>query len=426
MSFFQTSALLLTLAALAAFINVRWVKLPQTIGLMAIAMVGSLTLLLLGELGLVPLRTFAAFVSGIDFGDVLLHGMLSFLLFAGALHVDFGDLRRERFPVAILSTLGVVIATFVTGVLFWYGMALIGLHVSFLTALLFGALISPTDPIAVLGIIKKVGAPKRIETKIAGESLFNDGIGVVVFLTILGIATGQSETSPSGVGLLLLKEAAGGALAGLVLGWIVYLMLKAVDAYQVEVLLTLALVTGGYALAEALHVSAPIAMVVSGLFIGNRGRVFAMSDQTRERLDSFWELIDEILNAVLFMLIGLELIVIALHPSYLAAGLIAILVSLFGRVVSVGLPIGAMRFRQKFMRGTVRILTWGGLRGGISIALALSLPPSPERDIIIAATYMVVVFSVLVQGLTFGKVMKRFVEKAGTVGKATVKADGDS
>jgi CPA1 family monovalent cation:H+ antiporter len=406
MTLFQTSALLLTLAALAAFINVRWIKLPQTIGLMAIAMVGSLLLLVLGELGLVPLRTFAAFVSGIDFGDVLLHGMLSFLLFAGALHVDFGDLRRERLPVAILSTLGVVIATFVTGILFWYGMSLIGLRISFLTALLFGALISPTDPIAVLGIIKKVGAPKRLETKIAGESLFNDGIGVVVFLTILGIATGQSQASPSGVGLLLFKEAIGGAILGLALGWGVYLMLKAVDAYQVEILLTLALVTGGYALAEALHVSAPITMVVSGLFIGNRGRVFAMSDQTRERLDSFWELIDEILNAVLFILIGLELIVIALHPSYLVAGLVAILVSLFGRVISVGLPIWALGFKQKFMPGTVRILTWGGLRGGISIALALSLPPGPERDIVIAATYLVVVFSVLVQGLTFGKVMK--------------------
>ncbi len=411
MTLFQTSALLLSLSALAAFINTRWVKLPPTIGLMAIALVGSIALLALGELGLVPLRTFATFVSGIDFGDILLHGMLSFLLFAGALHVDFGDLRRERLPVAILSTLGVVIATFVTGVLFWWGAGLIGLPVSFLTALLFGALISPTDPIAVLGIIKKVGAPKRLETKIAGESLFNDGIGVVVFLTILGVATGHEQASPTGVGLLLLKEAVGGAIIGLSLGLAVYVMLKSVDAYQVEILLTLALVTGGYALAEALHVSAPITMVVSGLFIGNRGREFAMSDQTRERLDAFWELIDEILNAVLFMLIGLELIVIALHPSYFLAGIIAIVVSLIGRIISVGLPIWIMRFRRKFMRGTIRILTWGGLRGGISIALALSLPPGSERDVIIAATYLVVVFSVLVQGLTFGRVMKALTQE---------------
>jgi CPA1 family monovalent cation:H+ antiporter len=407
MTLFQTLALLISLAALAAFINVRWIKLPQTIGLMAIALVGSMILLLLGELGIVPVRTVATFISRVDFGEILLHGLLSFLLFAGALHVNFNDLRRERFPVAVLSTIGVVIATFVTGTLFWWGANLIGLEISYLTALLFGALISPTDPIAVLGIIKKVGAPKRLETQIAGESLFNDGIGVVVFLTILGVSSGQSQATPSAIGFLLLKEALGGALVGLALGWLVYLMLKSVDAYQVEILLTLALVTGGYVLAEALHVSAPITMVMAGLVIGNRGRDFAMSDKTRERLDAFWELIDEILNAVLFMLIGLELIVVALRPAYFVAGLIAIVVALVGRIISVSLPIGVMRLRQPFMRGTIRILTWGGLRGGISIALALSLPPSPDRDAIIAATYLVVVFSILVQGLTFGRVMRR-------------------
>lgn len=407
MTLFQTLALLISLAALAAFINVRWIKLPQTIGLMAIALVGSMILLLLGELGIVPVRTVATFISRVDFGEILLHGLLSFLLFAGALHVNFNDLRRERLPVAVLSTIGVVIATFVTGTLFWWCTGLIGLDISYLTALLFGALISPTDPIAVLGIIKKVGAPKRLETQIAGESLFNDGIGVVVFLTILGVAEGPGRTGISDIGLLLLKEAFGGALMGLALGWIAYLMLKTVDAYQVEILLTLALVTGGYALAEAIHVSAPITMVVAGLVIGNRGRDFAMSDKTRERLDAFWELIDEMLNAVLFMLIGLELIVVALRPAYFVAGLIAIVVALVGRIISVGLPIGVMRLRQPFMRGTIRILTWGGLRGGISIALALSLPPSPDRDAIIAATYVVVVFSILVQGLTFGRVMRR-------------------
>lgn len=407
MTLFQTLALLISLAALAAFINVRWIKLPQTIGLMAIALVGSMILLLLGELGIVPVRTVATFISRVDFGEILLHGLLSFLLFAGALHVNFNDLRRERLPVAVLSTIGVVIATFVTGTLFWWCTGLIGLDISYLTALLFGALISPTDPIAVLGIIKKVGAPKRLETQIAGESLFNDGIGVVVFLTILGVAEGPGRTGISDIGLLLLKEAFGGALMGLALGWLAYLMLKTVDAYQVEILLTLALVTGGYALAEAIHVSAPITMVVAGLVIGNRGRDFAMSDKTRERLDAFWELIDEMLNAVLFMLIGLELIVVALRPAYFVAGLIAIVVALVGRIISVGLPIGVMRLRQPFMRGTIRILTWGGLRGGISIALALSLPPSPDRDAIIAATYVVVVFSILVQGLTFGRVMRR-------------------
>ncbi len=346
------------------------------------------------------------FVSQIDFEEVLLHGMLSFLLFAGALHVNFDDLRRERFPVAVLSTIGVVIATFVIGGLFWIGAGAVGLQLSFLNALLFGALISPTDPIAVLGIIKQVGAPKRLETQISGESLFNDGIGVVVFLTVLGISTGQSASDPQSVAFLLIKEAGGGAVLGLVVGWGVYLMLKSVNAYQVEILLTLALVTGGYALAEAIHVSAPIAMVVSGLLIGNRGRAFAMSDQTRERLDAFWELIDEILNAVLFMLIGLELVVLTLQPSYFVAGMIAIAVSLLGRLISVGLPISFLGIRKPFPKGTIWILTWGGLRGGISIPLALSLPISTERDIVIAATYVVVVFSILVQGLTLGPLIQ--------------------
>jgi CPA1 family monovalent cation:H+ antiporter len=407
MTLFQISALLLTLAAAAAFINVRWIKLPPTIGLMVISLVGSLIVLILGETGIIPVRALVPFVSQIDFEEVLLHGMLSFLLFAGALHVNFDDLRRERLPVAVLSTIGVVIATFVIGGLFWVGAAVVGLQLSFLNALLFGALISPTDPIAVLGIIKQVGAPKRLETQISGESLFNDGIGVVVFLTVLGISTGHSASDPQSVALLLVKEAGGGALLGLVVGWGVYLMLKSVNAYQVEILLTLALVTGGYALAEAIHVSAPIAMVVAGLLIGNRGRAFAMSNQTRERLDSFWELIDEILNAVLFMLIGLELVVITLQPSYFVAGLIAIAVSLLGRLISVGLPIGFIGLRKPFPNGTIWILTWGGLRGGISIALALSLPISPERDIVIAATYVVVVFSILVQGLTLGPLIQR-------------------
>jgi CPA1 family monovalent cation:H+ antiporter len=407
MTLFQISSLLLTLAAAAAFINVRWIKLPPTIGLMVISLVGSLIVLILGETGIIPVRALVPFVSQIDFEEVLLHGMLSFLLFAGALHVNFDDLRRERLPVAVLSTIGVVIATFVIGGLFWVGAAVVGLQLSFLNALLFGALISPTDPIAVLGIIKQVGAPKRLETQISGESLFNDGIGVVVFLTVLGISTGHSASDPQSVALLLVKEAGGGALLGLVVGWGVYLMLKSVNAYQVEILLTLALVTGGYALAEAIHVSAPIAMVVAGLLIGNRGRAFAMSNQTRERLDSFWELIDEILNAVLFMLIGLELVVITLQPSYFVAGLIAIAVSLLGRLISVGLPIGFIGLRKPFPNGTIWILTWGGLRGGISIALALSLPISPERDIVIAATYVVVVFSILVQGLTLGPLIQR-------------------
>lgn len=413
MSAYHTIAILLTLAALAAYVNIRWIRLPTTIGLMAISLVMSVALLALGEMGLVPLRTFAAFVSAIDFGDVLLHGMLGFLLFAGALHVHVEDLRLAKYPVGVLSTIGVVLSTFVTGTLFYSASKALGLSLTYLEALLFGALIAPTDPIAVLGIVKKVGAPKTLETKIAGESLFNDGVGVVVFLTLLGVYLQPESLSAVGVAKLFVQEALGGAALGLMTAWAACVMLKTVDAYQVEVLITLALVTGTYALAEALHLSAPIAVVVAGLFIGNRGRIKAMSDETRVRLDVFWELIDEILNAVLFFLIGLELIVIALQPAYFVVGLLATVASLIGRAAGVGLTITTLRFKQWLPPGTIRILTWSGLRGGISIALALALPPSPARDVIVAATYVVVVFSILVQGLTVGRLVAYFVAAQG-------------
>jgi CPA1 family monovalent cation:H+ antiporter len=328
-------------------------------------------------------------------------------LFAGALHVDLDSLRDVKFPVGAFATIGLVVATFVTGWLFWQAASWIGFDIPFVTALLFGALIAPTDPIAVMGILKKVGAPKSLEIKITGESLFNDGVAVVVFMTILAVATGKSSPDPAEIGLLFLKEAVGGIVVGLVLGWIVYRMLRSVDAYQVEVLLTLALVSGGYALAEVLHVSAPIAMVAAGLLIGNHGRSFAMSDRTRDHLDTFWELIDEFLNAILFMLIGMEIIVLALDLPLVLAGLLAIGCVLIGRFVSVGLTVRVMALRRQFSPGVVRILTWGGLRGGISIALALSLPASAERDLIVTATYIVVIFSVLVQGLTVGSLIRR-------------------
>jgi CPA1 family monovalent cation:H+ antiporter len=410
MTFFQTTALLLTLAAGAAFINARWIKLPRTIGLMAISLVGSMIVLLAGSLGVIPIHVVSDFVGSIDFELLLLHAMLAYLLFAGALHVEIGDLKQERLAVVALSTIGILIATFISGTLFWWVANAFGVTLSFVNALLFGALISPTDPIAVLGIIKKVNAPKRIETKIAGESLFNDGVGVVVFLTILSVANGKSQPEFSTLSLLLFKEAAGGAFLGFILGWVVIHMLKAVDEYQVEILVTLALATGGYVLAEALHVSAPITMVVSGLLIGNRGREIAMSENTRERLDGFWELVDEVLNSVLFLLIGLELIVITLHPVLLLIGVFAIAVALLGRIVSVAIPINLIGLRKPFLRGTTLLLTWGGLRGGISIALALSLPVSNQRNLIVTATYVVVVFSILVQGLTFGPALRRFLK----------------
>jgi len=406
MNIFHTIGLLITLAALAAYVNHKVFRLPPTIGLMTISLATSLGFVLLGLLGFAPVKDVADFVSSLHFSEVLLHGMLAFLLFAGALHVDLESLRDVKFPVAAFATIGLLVATFVTGWLFWQAVSWIGFEIPFVAALLFGALIAPTDPIAVMGILKKVGAPRSLEIKITGESLFNDGVAVVVFMTILAVATGRSSPDPGDIALLFLKEAAGGIVVGLILGWIVYRMLRSVDAYQVEVLLTLALVSGGYALAEVLHVSAPIAMVAAGLLIGNHGRAFAMSDRTRDHLDTFWELIDEFLNAILFMLIGMEIIVLALEFSLVLAGLLAIVCVLVGRFVSVGLTVRVMALRRQFSPGVVRVLTWGGLRGGISIALALSLPASAERDLILTATYIVVIFSVLVQGLTVGSLIK--------------------
>jgi CPA1 family monovalent cation:H+ antiporter len=407
MTLFQTTAAVLTLAALANYLNHRFVRLPATMGLMVVGLMLSLGFVLLGKTGIIDVTHAANFVRSIDFSETLLHGMLAFLLFAGALHVNLSDLASQKLPVAVLSTVGVVIATFVTGGLFWAGAQALGMGLPFIYALLFGALISPTDPIAVLGILKQAGAPKSLEIKITGESLFNDGIGVVIFLTILGIAVSGSTPEPREIGVFLLEEAAGGFGVGLALGWAVYRLLRSVDAYEVEVLLTLALAAGGYTFAEAIHVSAPIAIVVAGLVIGNQGRAFAMSDKTREHLDTFWELVDEILNAVLFVLMGLEVIALKLDWHYAPLGVLAIVSVLAARYVSVGIPLLAMSFRREFSVGAVNVLTWGGLRGGISIALALSLPATPERDLVLTVTYAVVVFSVLVQGLTLGRLIKR-------------------
>ncbi|TCV90309.1 CPA1 family monovalent cation:H+ antiporter [Sulfurirhabdus autotrophica] len=400
------------MAAIASYLNHRFLRLPSTIGLMVIALLMSLCFVALGKLGLVELSHAAAFIRSIDFSEALLHGMLAFLLFAGALHVDLSDLASQKLPVAVLSTVGVVIATFITGALFWLGIHALGIDLPFIYALLFGALISPTDPIAVLGILKSAGAPKSLEIKITGESLFNDGIGVVIFLTILGIVVSGHEPDFSHIALFLLEEAVGGIGLGLSLGWIVYRLLRSVDNYQVEVLLTLALAAGGYSLAEVIHVSAPIAIVVAGLAIGNHGRAFAMSEKTREHLDPFWELLDEILNAVLFVLIGLEVLAVTLDWNTVAAGIMSIVVVLIARFISVSIPVLAMQFKRTFTKGAIKILTWGGLRGGISIALALSLPPSEYRDLILAVTYMVVVFSILVQGLTLGRVIRGKKSKA--------------
>jgi monovalent cation:H+ antiporter, CPA1 family len=420
MTLFQTLTALITLAALAAYLNHRFLDLPPTIGLMAIALGASLILVLLGETGILEVRHFARFVAGIDFSDLLFHGMLAFLLFAGAMHVDLADLRQVKWSVSVLATIGTIISTFVVGILFWLAARWLGYQLAFIHALLFGALISPTDPIAVLGIIKKAGAPKELETRITGESLFNDGVGVVIFLTVLEIASGQNEPSAARVAWFFIEEAFGGIALGWLLGWIVFRMLRRVDDYQVETMLSLALCVGTYALAETVHVSAPIAVVVAGLLIGNQGYELAMSKQTQEYLDMFWELIDEILNSMLFLLIGLEIIAIRAAGTYLLLGLLGIICVLAGRWISVLLPIGIMGARWNFPGGTIKLLTWGGLRGAISIALALLVPHGPEKELILTTTYIVVVFSVLVQGLTFGPLLRRSIRSHPDMSRATV------
>ncbi|MEZ0123606.1 MAG: cation:proton antiporter [Candidatus Reddybacter sp.] len=405
MRLFDIVAILLSLSAVFSWLNYRVLKLPTAIGLMLSALLMSLMLQLPLFGGLE--HQAEAMLASIDFDQTLLHGMLSFLLFAGALHVNLNDLAQQRWVIGILSTVGVVGATFLIGGGVYYLFAWLEIEVPFIYCLLFGSLISPTDPIAVLGILKSAGAPKTLETKITGESLFNDGVAVVVFLVLADIAAGEADVNAASIATLFFTEAIGGLVFGLVAGSLAFFMLKHIDNYQVEVLITLALVTGGYAAAGHLHLSAPIAIVVAGLLIGNHGRRAAMSDKTREHLDTFWELVDEILNAVLFVLIGLEVLVISLRDDYLLAGALAIPLILLVRLFSVGLPITLMRPFRSFTPGVVSILTWAGLRGGISVALALSLPSGEMRDLLLTVTYVVVVFSIVVQGLSLGPLVRR-------------------
>jgi len=406
MTVFEIIAIILGLAALSGYLNYRFLHFPPSIGQMAFALALSGTALLLQAAGIADFSSATSFVHQIDFSNVLLRGMLSFLLFAGALHIDSGDLKNVVWPVALLATVGVAIATFVTGTLVFYAASLAGLYIDYIYALLFGALISPTDPIAVLAILKRSGISKSLFVKIGTESLFNDGVGIVAFLTILGLATSPHEATATEVALSLLREAVGGAALGLFLGWATYRLLLPIDEYRVEIMLTLALTSCGYAVAEWLGVSAPICIVVAGLLIGNRARNFGMSERTRHRLDQFWELIDEILNAVLFMLIGFEVVVISFTARHVLLGGMAVAAMLIGRWTSVGSLVGLMRPFQRFEAGTISLLTWGGLRGGLSIAMALSLPAGPEKGIILPMTYLVVLFSILVQGLTFKRTLR--------------------
>jgi CPA1 family monovalent cation:H+ antiporter len=407
MGSFEKASILVSVAALFSFLNLRFLKLPSAIGIMLLSVIGSLVIILAG-IYFPTVRTGAAqLVAGIDFHRTLLHGMLAFLLFAGSLQLRTEDLSREWDAIAVLSVLGTALSTVLVGYGCHWVFARAGLQLPLLPCMILGALISPTDPIAVLAIIRRLNAPRSLEAVMAGESLFNDGIGVVIFLALSAALTAQHALTARDVITLLVREAAGGVGVGLAGGMIVVVLLGQVDYYQVEILLTVALAMGGYVLADALGVSAPIAIVVAGLFIGSRGRARAMSETTREHLDMFWELIDEVTNAVLFLLVGLVILVIPFRVAYLLAGSLTVFIVLIARWISVAGCVGITQLWRPRERGRITVLTWGGLRGGLSIAMALSLPEGTPRNILLVCTYCVVVFCIFVQGLSVERVIRK-------------------
>lgn len=411
MGIYTVITTLVVFAAVFGYINARFLKLPSAIGLMSITISFTLLLIGLSYFDRTLLEREIEFIRGIDFQSVLLDIMLSFLLFAGALHTNFQQLNIQRKPILAFATFGTLTSTFITGILVYYLLQILQLNIDFIYCLLFGALISPTDPIAVLGILKQVGAPKKLETKIVGESLFNDGVGVVIFLTIYQIAKGAGEFSFINVTELFLIEVIGGIVLGLLLGWIIFRLLKSIDDYDIEVIITIAGVMGGTLIAQYFHLSAPLAMVTAGLIVGNeRNRGTSMSSVTEQYVDKFWELVDILLNTILFVLIGMEILILTFEQKYIFAGIIAIPLLLLARYLSLMLPIKAFAKKLDFIPNTNLIMTWGGLRGGISIALALSLTQEMHRDLFVVITYIIVVFSIIVQGLTIGKVIKRFTK----------------
>jgi len=403
MTLYDTFSILIVVSAMFAYINLRFIKLPSTIGLMLIAIITSLILFVVATFFPVVMKDTTKLLHNFDFSELLLGSMLSFILFAGAIHVKASEMKKERFSISVYVILGLLLSTFIIGTGLHLILPLFHLHVSYVQCLLFGIIISPTDPIAVLAILKEAGIKKSTETKITGESLFNDGVAVVIFLTILKIANHSKELLWWNIGLIFLREAIGGLLLGIVIGYGAYLLMKSIDNYKVEVLLTVAVVMGGYTLASKLGLSGPLAMVAAGIIVGNKGRVSAMSDNTWNYVSGFWELIDDILNAVLFVLIGLELLVIPFSTNYLILGAVSVLVVLTSRYISIWIPGQLTRLQGRYSRSSVFLLTWGGLRGGISIAMALSLPKGLHNHLWVVLTYMVVVFSIMVQGLTIDK-----------------------
>ena len=415
MSIFEIGAFLIGLSALFGYVNHKLLRLPHTIGLVVIALAASLAIILL-DLASPVLRVsgvVSEVLQQIDFHETVMNGMLSFLLFAGALHVDFSVFKARARAIALMATLGVLISTFVIGGALWWLLNAFGIPTPFVWALVFGALISPTDPVAVLGLFKTVNVPQTLEAKMAGESLFNDGVGVVIFTVVVAIAVGGGghgeQMGVLGVAELFLMEAVGGAVLGLIAGYAGYRAMYHIDEHNLEVLITLAVVMVTYAVAIRLHMSGPLAMVVAGLLIGNKGMVYAVSENTRDYLKKFWSLIDEILNSVLFLLIGLEVLVIERPEGHVEVALLAIPLALLARWLSVYIPITILSRWSTFTSGAVPILSWGGLRGGIAVALALSLPDNEYKPTILTLTYAVVLFSIIVQGLTIKPLVERLI-----------------
>lgn len=402
----------LTIAIGFAYINHRFVKMQTTIALMTASLLIAMGLIVFGQLGFGLIeRHIHDIVSQIDFHGLLMHGMLSFLLFAGALHIDLNHLLDHKWEIGVLATVGTIISTGIIAGLAYYLLHFLGVNIPFIYCLLFGALISPTDPIAVLATFKKLNAPKKLDAKVAGESLFNDGVGIVMFLSLYEIAFSGTDFTWAGVTQLFAQQAFGGVIYGIALGVLAYKLIESIDDHKIEILITLAITTGGYSLAEQLNISGPLAMVVAGIFIGNKGRKFSMGKKSREALDMFWELIDEILNAVLFLLIGFELLLVEANKVEIVAALLAIPMVLSVRALTIGIPFSLFKLRKKYLPYTARIMVWGGLRGGLAVALALALPANEYRNLILAMTYAVVAFAVIVQGSTVKILIERMNEK---------------
>lgn len=413
MELYYSFSVLIVLAALFSYANLRFLKLPGTIGIMIIAMLVSVVIRLLGD-SYFPDATkdFFQLFKSLDFNEILMGAMLNFLLFAGAMHVNILDLKSLRWTIATYATISVVISAFIISAILYYIAPYFGIQIPYIYCLLFGTLISPTDPIVVLGILKQAKVPKIIETKITGESLFNDGVAVVMFAVVLQIATNPNfDADFVSVSKLFLMEAGGGIILGLLLGFTASNSMKKIDDYKVSALITLSIVMGGFLIAKELHVSSPLAMVIAGLIIGNYGKKVAMSKTTQDYLAKFWELIDEIMNAILFLFIGFELLLIEDLMGQILLGVVAIFIVLLSRMLSIIIPARTILRKNTYSRGSLIVLVWGGIRGGVSIALVLSMPNSEWKDLLLEITYIVVLFSIVIQGLTVGKVANRVLKE---------------